>query len=376
MIDNNSLTADYFSKIQILGTEIDGYVLSNGTACLGERGTARFLGFSTHSVLDRLASNLWAKELEPFIPKDFSWSQTLVKVTANCPNKGSNISVYNVKTINAIARAYSRAYLQGKLRKNQIHIGVHCATLRDAVADVGLEQMIYDSCGYKPKESFSQRVESSYLNAIDIIQELGFTCSLPNDIATKKDILKFLKIPQSTLNSFLRKHKDEIKPIILETNLIHAISSKAHKMYGYSLDDIVKITLGMDTERGIEVKRKLFGHIGTFIKTKIKGEIEWREILSKVFEGLDLHYNYTIGNYRVDFFIPDFFGFGLCLECNGYCHRSYDPQEEDNREKFITERYALVRFHHKISLENLINGILKAKPKKVSTLYDIEQLVW
>lgn len=167
MIDNNSLTADYFSKIQILGTEIDGYVLSNGTACLGERGTARFLGFSTHSVLDRLASNLWAKELEPFIPKDFSWSQTLVKVTANCPNKGSNISVYNVKTINAIARAYSRAYLQGKLRKNQIHIGVHCATLRDAVADVGLEQMIYDSCGYKPKESFSQRVESSYLNAID-----------------------------------------------------------------------------------------------------------------------------------------------------------------------------------------------------------------
>jgi len=244
------------------------------------------------------------------------------------------------------------------------------------MADAALEQIIYDSCGYKPKESFSQRVESSYLNAIDIIQELGFTCSLPNDIATKKDILKFLKIPQSTLNSFLRKHRDEIKPIILEKDKIIFINSKAYRMYGYSLDDIVKITLGMDTEKGIEVKRKFFGNIGTFIKTKIKGEIEWRETLSKVFEGFDLHYNYTIGNYRVDFFIPDFFGFGLCLECNGYCHRSYDPQEEDNREKFITERYALVRFHHKISLENLVNGILKAKPKKVSTLYDIEQLVW
>ncbi len=374
MIDN-LLTADYFSKMQILGIELDGYVLSNGIACLGERGTARFLGFNTHSVLDRLASNLCPKELKPFIPNDFSWSQTLVKVKANCPNKGSHISVYNVTTINIIARAYSRAYLQGKLRKNQIHIGIHCATLRDAVADVGLQQMIYDSCGYKPKESFAQRVETNYLNAISIIKELGFTCTLPNDIATKKDIAEFLKIPQDTLNSFLYKHRDEIKPIALKTNEIRAISPKAGRMNGYSLDDVVKIVLGMDSETGIEVKKRLFGHIGTFVKTKVKGEIEWRQTLSKIFDGLDLKYNHPIGNYRVDFFIPDFFGFGLCLECNGYCHKYYDLEEEKKREEYIRERYALVRFHHKITLEDLVNGILKAKPKEVITLYNIEQLV-
>ncbi|NUM37306.1 MAG: hypothetical protein HUU50_22410 [Candidatus Brocadiae bacterium] len=278
----DKLTADYFGKIQILGMDVDGYVLSNGKACLSERGAFSLLGFSTPSVLERAYSNLWPKELRPFISKEFECTQTLVKIIANCPHKGSDIRVYDAKTINTIARAYSRAYLHGKLRKNQIHIGLHCATLRDAMADIALEQMIYDSCGYKPKESFAQRVETNYLNAIDIIKELGFTCSLPDDIATKKDIAQFLKVPQDTLNSFLHKHRDEIKPIVLETNQIRSVSSKAGRMNGYSLDDVVKIVLGMDSETGIEVKKRLFGHIGTFVKTKVKVEIEWRQTLSRV----------------------------------------------------------------------------------------------
>ena len=147
MPDNTVITADYFGKIQMLGIDADGYVLSDESPCLGERGAARLLGFSTHAVLDRLVSNTWPKELKPFIPKNLSWSQTLVKVTANCPNKGSKIRVYDAQSINAIARAYATAYLQGKLRKNQIHIGLHCATLRNALADVALEQIIYDVRG-------------------------------------------------------------------------------------------------------------------------------------------------------------------------------------------------------------------------------------
>ncbi|NUM37010.1 MAG: DUF559 domain-containing protein [Candidatus Brocadiae bacterium] len=146
-------------------------------------------------------------------------------------------------------------------------------------------------------------------------------------------------------------------------------------MKGYSFDDVAKITFGMDTEKGIEAKKRLFGNIGNFLKTETKGEIEWRSVLSKVFEGFDLQYNHPIGRYRVDFYIPNFFGFGLCLECNGYCHKFYDPEEDKRREEYIKERYALVRFHHKISLEDLVNGILKAKPKEVIMLYNIEQLV-
>ena len=76
-----------------------------------------------------------------------------------------------------------------------------------------------------------------------------------------------------------------------------------------------------------------------------------------------------VGAYRVDFFVKLL---DLALECNGYdCHRYYDPDEERRREQVITRRYGLVRFHHKVSLETLFNGILQAKPGKVIRLYDL-----
>jgi len=93
--------------------------------------------------------------------------------------------------------------------------------------------------------------------------------------------------------------------------------------------------------------------------------------LSQVFEGFDLHFNYPIGPYKVDFFVAKLM---LVLECNGYCHRYYDATQEKQREKLITQRYSLVRFHHQISLETLFNGILQAKPGTMVKLYDLEQL--
>jgi hypothetical protein len=64
----------------------------------------------------------------------------------------------------------------------------------------------------------------------------------------------------------------------------------------------------------------------------------------------------------------------LVLECNGYCHRFYDEKEEKVREKLVTQKYSLVRFHHKINLETLFNGILQAKPGKMVKLYDLERI--
>jgi len=142
-------------------------------------------------------------------------------------------------------------------------------------------------------------------------------------------------------------------------------------MNGYHLDDVTKMALGMDTVKGIELKKKVFGQIGGFAKPETSAEVQWREVLSKVFDGFDLHFNYPIGPYKVDFFVAKLM---LVLECNGYCHRYYDPKQEKKREKLITQRYSLVRFHHKISLETLINGILQAKSGTLIRLYDLEPI--
>jgi hypothetical protein len=59
---------------------------------------------------------------------------------------------------------------------------------------------------------------------------------------------------------------------------------------------------------------------------------------------------------------------------NGYCHKFYDFNQEKARETFITQHYSLVRFHHKVSLETLFNGILQAKQGRVIQLYDLGRL--
>ena len=70
------------------------------------------------------------------------------------------------------------------------------------------------------------------------------------------------------------------------------------------------------------------------------------------------------------FFIKDL---KLILECNGYDnHRYYNQEEEREREQLLKQNYSIIRFHHKITLEQLFNGILKTKMGKVVKLYDIE----
>jgi len=104
-------------------------------------------------------------------------------------------------------------------------------------------------------------------------------------------------------------------------------------------------------------------------KLDTKGEIEWQQVLAQVFDKLGFQHNYSIGKYRVDFFVKDL---NLILECNNYDnHSSYDPLAEAKREKFITKNYILVRFHHKIDWKTLVNGILRTKVGQVTTLYNI-----
>jgi very-short-patch-repair endonuclease len=249
------------------------------------------------------------------------------------------------------------------LKENQRHIGDRCVFLLSALVQTALETAIKEACGFIP--DIQKTAQKNYLDTTRLIQELGFQCSLPHQIATKKDITQFLKVPEGTLNSFLHKHSQEIEAIPLDSSARKSIGCKATRMNGYKLDDVVKIAVGMDTETGIELKKKMFGQVGLFASPKVKDEIQWRQTLSKVFAGFGLHYNYPVGKYRVDFFVEQFM---MVLECNGYEHRYYDPREEMEREKVILEKYSLIRFHHKISLETLVNGILQAKSGHVVRL--------
>jgi len=362
--------AIYYGQVELIpGVICDGYVLDDNTAVMSERGTADLLGVD-QKHLNHVRTNWPPKVLSPFIDKGLSVRTNSVEVAAkNSPHKGRNIIVYDSTIIENLIRAYSLALASHSLKENQRHIGDRCVTLMCSLIRTALDTAIKQACGISA--DIQQTAQKYYIDAVSLMKEFGFNCSVEKNIAVKKDITKFLDIPESTLNSFLRKHKEEIRPVRLDSANIRSLGSKASRMNGYHLDDVAKIAMGMDTVVGIGLKKRVFGQIGGFAKPDTSSEIQWREVLSKIFDGFDLRFNYPVGKYKVDFFVAKLM---LVLECNGYCHLYYDPVKEAERDKFISRRYGMVRFDHRISLETLFNGILQAKTGTVIRLYDFKQV--
>jgi very-short-patch-repair endonuclease len=363
-------TAVHYGQVELIPNIFcDGYVLDDGTAVLSERGTADLLGMD-HAPLKRVVLNWPPKALNLFIDKDFIVVPNLVKVIAsNSPHKGRNIVVYTAKMVEEFISVYALGYAHDVLRENQKHIGKRCVILLKALVRSALDTAIKQACGVKA--DIQQTAQQHYIDVVKLVKEYGFKCSIPNDIAIKKDIAQFLDIPESTLDSFLRKHKDEIVPIKLDRATIRAAGYKASAMNGYHIDDVTKVVLGMDSVIGLQLKKQMFGQVGPFVKPQTAVETQWQEVLSKVFNGFDLRMNYPIGPYKVDFFVAKLM---LVLECNGYCHKFYDFKQEKAREELIIQKYGLVRFHHQVAWETLVNGILQAQQGKVIQLYDLEHL--
>jgi hypothetical protein len=279
--------AVYYGQVKLIpGIICDGYVLDNATAVMSERGTADLLGMH-HKSLQSMAVNWPQKTLEPFIDNGLSMAANLVEVVAkNSPYQGRKIVVYSSHIIENLVRAYAFALASDRLREAQEHIGKRCVFLMGALVRTALDAAIKEACGFIPE--VQKTAQKNYLDAVELLKEFGFTGSLGNQLATKKEIATFLKIPTTTLNYFLYKHRNEIQPVSLDQAMRRAIGSKARHLNGYQLSDVAKISFAMDTETGIELKKRMFGQVGVFATPTTKDEIQWRQVLSRIFDGFGL----------------------------------------------------------------------------------------
>ncbi len=321
------LQAIKYGEVELIpGIKCDGYILTDNTAVMSLRGVARLLDMD-HTALVRVVTNGFPKTLKPFIDNGLSVVTNSVKVIAkNSPHKGRNIVVCTTETVETLISAYALALAKRKLRQNQLHIGERCIVLLKALIRTALYTTIQQACGIT--SNIQQTVQEQ---CIKLMKQFGLKASLPEEIYTKKDIIKFLDKPASTLNNYLKKHDIPHEKIDHET--IKAHGGKANRMNSYNLESVSKIVLGMDSVVGIELKKQIFGNTGTLVRTDTKGEVEWQNILSQVFEGFGFYHNYSFGSYRVDFFIKDL---KLILECNGYDnHRYYNQAEE--REQLLKQ---------------------------------------
>ncbi len=258
------------------------------------------------------------------------------------------------------------------LQKNQKRIGRRCVLLQAALTETALHTAMKEACNLPV--NIQAVAQEKYTDMVELLKASNFHCSVKGkDIAVKTDIANFLDVPLNTLNRYLSKHKDVIKPIKLDIATARSISPKASRMNGYCLKDVGTIALGMDSVIGIELKQKMFGSVSSLAKFDTKGEIEWKKELARIFAKLGLLHHHRIGIYEADFYIP---AFNLVLECNGYDnHASYDSVKEAEREAVIIKKHCLVRFHHQIDLQTLMNGILQAiLQPKVGTVIRLDAM--
>ncbi len=144
------LKAVYYGKIELVpGVKCDGYILSDGTACLSERGTADLLGMKQESLQSMTVTGL-PNQLKLLIDKD-CMKANLVKVTTNnSPYKSKKITVYDSKCIGSLMRAYALANGNNVLQKNEINIGQRCIILLVALVRTALESSIKQTCNFNP----------------------------------------------------------------------------------------------------------------------------------------------------------------------------------------------------------------------------------
>ena len=302
------------NKVNLSGVGCDSFILECGTAALSERGTANMLGMK-QAPFQRMVANWPPPTLAPFMDKDLIVNKYVVEVTAkNSFLQGQKITVYDSKFIEGVIRAYAVGLAKDLLRPNQRHVGERCITLMCAFILTALDAAIREACDLSIDVPKTAR--EHYLYAVTLLKVQGLIFSVPNDIATKKDLIDHFEVTTSQFNTFVRKPQYEIAPIKLVRAAIRALGSKASRMNGYTAEDVGKIALNMNSKIKAQLNQSVFGEIGSF-DPYTKGEIEWYKQLIKVCNtaGFDLLHNHQVGNYKVDFVIPEL---QLGLECNGY----------------------------------------------------------
>lgn len=139
------------TPIDINGILIDCYVLDNKQRVLSQRGMLKALGMSggggAKEGADRLASFANGNRVKEFINNDLL---LLIQNPIKFITKNGFVALgYEAKVLQSVVKGVTKAYLQGRLLKQQEHIGQRAELLDDAFSEIGLTALIDEATGYQ-----------------------------------------------------------------------------------------------------------------------------------------------------------------------------------------------------------------------------------
>lgn len=103
---------------------------------------------STKDGRDRLTTFVGSNALKPFVSEGLTAViESPIKFSIK---RGGSVALgYDAETLQSIVRAVSKAYLTGKLQKQQEAIGKNAERLDDAFSKIGLIALIDEATGYQ-----------------------------------------------------------------------------------------------------------------------------------------------------------------------------------------------------------------------------------
>lgn len=133
------------------GITIGAYVLDNGLRVLSQSEMLKALGISYGTGkkgTDRLASFAAGNRIKEFISNEIV---ALIEkpIKFKIPTGGNIAYGYEATVLQQVVRGVAKAHLQGKLQKQQEHIGRNAEILDDAFSKVGLIALIDEATGYQ-----------------------------------------------------------------------------------------------------------------------------------------------------------------------------------------------------------------------------------
>ena len=150
----------------IAGTEIQAYVLDDGTRVLARSGFLKAIGRTGKAKGGRQYDEgfqtpvfLTAENLKPYISSEILGNSK--PIVFQLPN-GTEVIGYKAELLPEVCEVFMDAYDAGKLRANQIHIAEACKALHRAFAKTGIIALVDEATGYqgfRPHDALQKYLE-------------------------------------------------------------------------------------------------------------------------------------------------------------------------------------------------------------------------
>ncbi len=249
-----AVTSNYEGMLMLNGSELNCYVLDDGTRLISQNAVFRAFGRGKRGIRRltetgiKVPSFMDARNLEPFIDKELS---TVINPVEFKTNKGQTVYGYKAEIIPLVCDLYLKARDGEALTPQQLIVAKTAEMLVRSLAKVGIIALVDEATGYQyDREKYElQKILKAYISQDILDWQLTFTNSF------YKEIFRLWKIDFTSQNlkrkpQFVGKITNQFIYDMMPKNVLVKIKEKTPKTdagnYKYRFHQSLTLDIGRE----------------------------------------------------------------------------------------------------------------------------------